>query len=287
MTTDYKVLTEEAFTNHWRQQLQLGQQLSTAQLRLAERLRELGYRVPGIETAETPATISPAVEHDKTEDVPKSVRFYEYPWTVCDQKFKDLLIAQLDLVDQSYQVSQSTQIETCRLDFYESYQLLRLADAAWNNDRLRLYYLSGPDGDLFRLNGTSPAIHEVNAKAPIKLTSQNVLSYLVFFCYFVHGDEGPFYILESIDDPILDAFRTPQGDPLLHETTFSVMEGTAKRATLKEVTAEGNYRCDAVVFYSNALFVASFEVVPTGMIEMIDDEPIAADLPFKFQTVIR
>ena len=38
---------------------------------------------------------------------------------------------------------------------------------------------------------------------------------------------------------------------------------------------------NAVVFYSNALFYADFAVQPTGMIEMLDDEPISADLPTK------
>jgi hypothetical protein len=39
--------------------------------------------------------------------------------------------------------------------------------------------------------------------------------------------------------------------------------------------------CDAVVYYSNALFIANFAVQPSGMIEMLNDEPIAADLPVK------
>ena len=44
-----------------------------------------------------------------------------------------------------------------------------------------------------------------------------------------------------------------------------------------------HYLCDAVVFYSNALFIANFAVQPTGMIEMLDDEPIAADLPVRVE----
>jgi hypothetical protein len=39
--------------------------------------------------------------------------------------------------------------------------------------------------------------------------------------------------------------------------------------------------CNAVVYYSNALFIATFAVQPGGMIEMLNDEPIAADLPVK------
>ena len=67
----------------------------------------------------------------------------------------------------------------------------------------------------------------------------------------------------------------------MDETTRSVIEGTIRGATFEGVNEQGHFLCDAVVFYSNALFIANFAVQPTGMIEMLDDEPIAADLPTK------
>jgi len=33
------------------------------------------------------------------------------------------------------------------------------------------------------------------------------------------------------------------------------------------------------VYYSNALFEAQYLIQPSGMVEMLDDEPVAADLP--------
>jgi hypothetical protein len=47
--------------------------------------------------------------------------------------------------------------------------LIRVRDPSWANQKLNIYYLTD-QGNLFRLNGTSPPIHEVNAKAPIKIT---------------------------------------------------------------------------------------------------------------------
>jgi hypothetical protein len=44
---------------------------------------------------------------------------------------------------------------------------------------------------------------------------------------------------------------------------------------------QGHFLCNAVVFYSNALFTADFAKQPSGMIEMLDDEPIVADLPVR------
>ena len=180
---------------------------------------------------------------------------------------------QINPVDGKYKVSaDSTQVHWRMLPFYESVALIRVKDPNWVNKKLNIYYLTD-QGSLFRLNGTSPPIHEVNAKAPIKVKEQNVLEYLRFFCYCVRGEEGPFYIAESMADP-----KMPTE---MDDTTRSVIEGTVREATFEGVNEQGHYLCDAVVFYSNALFIANFAVQPTGMIEMLDDEPIAADLPTK------
>jgi hypothetical protein len=40
----------------------------------------------------------------------------------------------------------------------------------------------------------------------------------------------------------------------------------------------GQFVCKAVLYYANALFEAQFVIQPSGMVEMLDDEPVAADL---------
>ncbi|MCB1562584.1 MAG: hypothetical protein KDJ75_03330 [Alphaproteobacteria bacterium] len=182
-------------------------------------------------------------------------------------------LEQINPVDGKYRVSpESTQVEWRMLPFYDQVALIRVKEPSWSNKNLYIYYLTD-QGNLFRLNGTSPPIHEVNAKAPIKVNENNVLDYLRFFCFFVRGEEGPFYIAESMDDP-----NMPQE---MDETTRSVIEGTIRPATFEGMNEQGHYLADAVVFYSNALFIANFAIQPTGMIEMLDDEPIAADLPVR------
>ena len=180
-------------------------------------------------------------------------------------------LEQINPIDGKYRVSaESTQVHWRQLPFYDSVALIRVKDPNWVNQKLNIFYLTD-QGNLFRLNGTSPPIHEVNAKAPIKVNEENVLDYLRFFCYFVRGEEGPFYIAESMDDPNMPTD--------MDDTTRSVVEGTVRGATFEGMNDQGHFLCDAVVFYSNALFIANFAVQPTGMIEMLDDEPIAADLP--------
>lgn len=187
-------------------------------------------------------------------------------------------LEQINPVDGKYRVSaDSTQVHWRLLPFYETVALIRVKDPNWVNKKLYIYYLTDR-GNLFRLNGTSPPIHEVNAKAPIKVTEQNVLDYLRFFCFFVRGEEGPFYIAENMNDPNMPAN--------MDAATQSAVEGTLRPATFEGMNEQGHYMCEAVVFYSNALFIATFAVQPTGMIEMLDDQPIAGDLPVRVEVPV-
>lgn len=192
-------------------------------------------------------------------------------WNAVEGEELTGFLSQIDDIDGKYQVNaQTTKVAWRMLPFYESVALIRVEDPTWVKPNLAVYYLTD-QGNLFRLNGTSPPIHEVNAKAPIKVTEENVIDYLKFFCFFVRGEEGAFYVAESMDDPNMPTD--------MDDTTRSVIEGTVRPASYEGKNDQGHYLCNAVVFYSNALFYADFSVQPTGMIEMLDDEPIASDLP--------
>ncbi|MBI1300980.1 MAG: hypothetical protein GC137_04885 [Alphaproteobacteria bacterium] len=182
-------------------------------------------------------------------------------------------LEQINPIDGKYRTNpSSTNVAWRTLPFYEEVALIRVQDPNWVNKKMTIYYLTD-QGNLFRLNGTSPPIHEVNSKAPVKINEDNVLEYLRFFCFFVRGDEGPFYIAEDMSDANL-----PDD---MDETTKSVIEGTIRPASFEGVNEQGHFLCDAVVFYSNALFIANFAVQTSGMIEMLNDEPIAGDLNTK------
>ena len=194
-------------------------------------------------------------------------------WTPVQGEELEGFLSQIDPVGGKYKVKpDTTQVHWRMLPFYDQVALVRVKDPAWTPRNLFIYYLTDK-GNLYWLNGTSPPIHEVNAKAPVKVTEENVLDYLRFFCFFVRGEEGPFLIAESMDDPYL-----PKD---LDDKTRMVIEGTIRDASFEGMNEQGHFLCDAVVYYSNALFIANFAVQPSGMIEMLDDEPIAADLPVK------
>ena len=217
----------------------------------------------------------------KNETIAKVFTGYigNYKWEAVSKEMKEYFISTLSPVDGKYSLTrEETEIEVTTLSWYDNVSLLRITDPRWQNFHLSLYYLVF-DNDrhkIFRLSGSSPAIHEVNAKAPISLKQENALDYLRFFCYFVRGEEGPFYILEDLRD-----LTIPQ-----HHGLKQIIKDVARPATLKGINEKGQFLCDAVVYYSNAVFIAEFAINPTGMIEMLDDEPIAADLPGKLESPI-
>ncbi len=185
---------------------------------------------------------------------------------------------QVNPIGGKYRVSPATtRVEYRMLPFYDQVAMIRVKDPSWTPANLFIYYLTD-QGNLYWLNGTSPPIHEVNAKAPVKITDDNVLEYLKFFCFFVRGEEGPFLIAEGMDDPYI-----PKN---IDARTRSVMEGTIHPATYESRNEKGFFMCDAVVYYSNALFTANFAVQPGGMIEMLNDDPIAADLSVRVDAPI-
>lgn len=194
-------------------------------------------------------------------------------WQEVDGDELEGFVEQVHPIDGRHKVSSSTsKVHWRMLPWYENIAMIRVMDSGWENPDLRVYYLAR-EGQLYRLNGTSPPIHEVNEVAPIKVTEDNVLEYLEFFCFFVRGEEGPFLMVESMDNPYL-----PEG---LDDARLKAIESVIRPATFEGYNSEGHFLADAVVYYSNALFLSNFAIHSTGMIEMTDDDPLLGDLPVK------
>jgi hypothetical protein len=168
---------------------------------------------------------------------------------------------------------ESAVVEWAQLPFYTTIALVRVSDNAWQPGTGPFWFLA-KQGRMFLLDGSSAPIHDANEADPIKVTEANALEYLRFFCYFVHGDEGPFLIVEDIGHPAIDKAK-------LDESKRKVIEDAIRPAAFEGKTDAGAFEASAMVLYGNALFSARFSMTENGMIEMIDDEPVAADLPVK------
>jgi len=200
-------------------------------------------------------------------------------WTPIIGKELAGFLAQISPVDGVIRVvPKTTQCHWRLLPWYSEVALVRIHDPTWQDRNLVLYYLTTLKGNLYRLNGTSPPIHEMNAKAPIRLNEDNVLDYARFFCFFVRGDEGPFYIVEHEDDPFISVLE--------HEPNQFDLREHLSPAILKKVDATGKFLCSATMYYSNAIFKAELAVQTSGMIDMLTDNPKVGDLPARVEAPI-
>lgn len=146
--------------------------------------------------------------------------------------------------------------------FYPKHKILR-----FNHDKCDRYFpmyfiYNEVDDALVFLDGTSPMIHELNQSGAIKIDPETVLQYLLFFCFFVQGDEGSFHVVYSLDHPELKNNRD------LYDVISPLFE-------LTEISQEqGSWQFLAPVLYGSTYSLALFAVKQNGVIEMIDDERI-------------
>lgn len=129
-------------------------------------------------------------------------------------------------------------------------------------------FLYGPYGAM-PLDGGSLIIHEVNDTGLLELGSDALAcDYLRLFCSAVHGDEGPFHLIET---PA--AFAALTGADPLPEVVV------ASASSIRAGRLDDRWGLDAIVFYGDCLFEARFVLSPDGIVEMTGDNPLAAVLP--------
>lgn len=90
--------------------------------------------------------------------------------------------------------------------------------------------------------------------------------YLRFFCSSVWGEDGPFWLVESPDAPILRSANLPDD---------------SWRAQIKPITmtrVDGDLIATATVCYIGSLYSATFKIESGGVVSMEDDDVLTADV---------
>ncbi|HCB15344.1 MAG TPA: hypothetical protein DEP36_17500, partial [Gammaproteobacteria bacterium] len=130
----------------------------------------------------------------------------------------------------------------------------------------------GPKGVLL-LNGKSDILHTINPHLLSFNATHAEESYLGFFCAFVRGDEGPFQVISEVGE-------IPVGDSLEKSLLNRLRESIAPMQYLDgSFEKDGWQRYEATILYSNAVFKTTLKLMPSGMVDMESDEPIAVELP--------
>ncbi|MFQ6185255.1 ankyrin repeat domain-containing protein [Sinorhizobium meliloti] len=163
------------------------------------------------------------------------------------------------------------------LPFYRDVDIIQVFDPVWDNPHRRFCFLLS-DGESIRLDGTSPPIHTVNARAPIQLTDENALFYLTFFSFFVRGKGGPFLVIHELDQDFLPRGIVDWRPTTDHSGSRSLRE-LYRPPRVFGHDENGNYRYSALVLYADAVSIADFLVEPSGRVAMIGDDDLIKNLP--------
>ena len=202
-----------------------------------------------------------------------------YIWRKGNTNLVEFLDSKIKHEDIKYALdfTNSTEVYFTCLSWYKNTMFIKLTDETWKIENLNIYYIL-QDGELLhRLDGTSPVLHKLNVEIPIHLNASNVMDYLKFFCFFVRGEQGPFYVLDNPEDPYLP------NDINLNKVIRNVIHETF----LSKSDENNEYFTKVLIYYSDALFEAQFKIKDSGMVDMVDDEPVVANLSTKIEQPIK
>lgn len=130
------------------------------------------------------------------------------------------------------------------------------------------------------LNGSSAVIHALNMDLPPMLeTPIQRMDYLQLFMNWVHGDEGRFQPVGQ-DSDVLPRLL-PDGAASIAEFTIRPFEESPPAGDSKAIA---NFK--GTVLYGAALFRSVMALYPGGMVEMIDDEQLATNLPVRDENLV-
>lgn len=177
-------------------------------------------------------------------------------------------------------LSSGSHFEISYFEFMKSgTAVIRVMDPGWGP--VQLFFLIDSDSNAWWLNGTAPPLYQYLSKhTPVIDTELKARQMFYFYMFFIQGEEGPFAVVESVDDYLF---------PSLMKTTSPDI--TAKiKAHLKPSKCTGGsptWTCTSSIFYSNALFDAVVEFEAGGKPAMQSDNPVFVDLPVKIAMPIR
>lgn len=200
-------------------------------------------------------------------------------------------------------IRDATQIKrVTKLSFYKdprTAKSLKLYEAETPQGAVAFIWDGGQSQDPSRpsiiiLDGTSPPIHAINARgrnsgaspqitslltgtrSVLRLSKKNADAYLRFFCAYVWGEEGAFRIVTDETELNNEILEQAKEKAIIDSDLRKELD---RRLRLEVRPQNKNFLIDAIVSYGGALFAADFRVLPNGMCEMLNDQPLAVGFP--------
>jgi len=182
-------------------------------------------------------------------------------------------------------LSREAHIESARrlpLVFYPGIDLLEIqisgisSKTPGHNTSLILSALVSEETALL-LDGTFVRIQLINRNFVCLYTDEQRRAYLAFFCQFFRGEAGPFSLVDRLDKILFRAPLPPAEAEHLARQISPLTPIDPPDASPDDAIAA--YR--ATVQYETALFISTFALEANGMVHMLDDDPLAADLALR------
>ncbi len=189
-----------------------------------------------------------------------------FPWQALDGTNAEALLTALRAQDPDTYAEWSLEnARKVRPPFYSRFTLIELRLARDGLRRVR-YVLAAPDA-LLPLTGSSGSLHAANEAEKLFLRDVDVLDYLRFFVFFLHGSEGPFTIVESEDE--LDL---PAGAPDDDEVNLVRLRSRVRPLRVGGQDGQGRSLVPATIAYDGTLWRTTLAVATSGEVEMIDEK---------------
>lgn len=241
------------------------------ELSVRELERLLTFRVPG---HESPIT---GVRFPRRTRVPH----VELTWETLSRNEEPSWYEVLDDFDVR---NENLVLRRADLSFYGRFRLLEVLEPKQATYRRSYALASSDEGrpDLRPMNGKAGLIHAVNAiPDELQLDESTADDYLRFFCWAVHGEQGPFSIPLTFRELDFEDAPTKEQRQTLREIDFSVrpLADADPQRTESPKDAPPVFRRLAQIAHGSTIFEAWFAIDETGGIAMDHDEPRIADLP--------
>ncbi len=175
------------------------------------------------------------------------------------------------------------QVWNCQISFSPFYKLYEIITWKEGQHYCRSYFLVCWEDDspekyvkTIAINGSSSVIHQIreeiiNNESGIRLTQQNIIDYVRFFCWAVEGDDGHFVQPNFYEQFPLKGIPAPDQN----------LKGLKERLTPILMNSDPPFEVKACIAYGPDLFEADFRIEENGMIEMVDDLPLLSELPLQ------
>ncbi len=164
-----------------------------------------------------------------------------------------------------------TTILSIDVPFYKDYRFLDISDHATSPPLQRYAFQKKDTMEFTLLDWTYKTIYDLNQKAPIKLSEDNIFDYVRFFYAHVKGRHGRFIVCENAD-----AIKWRDEPP---DEVRIALNSTLKPLKIIEKRSDGVFKLEAFMNLNDTIFKTMVFVEPNGKITMSDHEILINDVP--------